>query len=283
VRGRPLVRADAVRGGAGEGVITPDGWFDWMERVPGPADKVYSAPCTSEIYIPHSAVGYLPGWYSRLFSTARLPDGQYTPYAAASVTGWFFQEQGRQPIQHYPLTKSCWGSGTRELNTRGNPFENEGGPASNKNEPLTGWQIDCNLRAMREIGEWKGYPPGYWRRPAFPGDKTATCVEHRESVWWGGLATECPSERARAIWARLGELQEDDMPFTPEQLEAIVKKAVDTNADVRMNHIIAKTETDHRAVMRSPEFRAIIAGAIAAGATAGATAAQIVDEIARRL
>ena len=219
-------------------MITADGWFDWMDREPGPADKVYSQPCKSELYIPHSAVGYYQGWKGRLFSTDRLPNGNYTPYAAASVTGWFFQEAGRRPVQHYPLTASCWASGTRELNTRGNAFENAGGPASNPSEPLTKWQEDCNLRAIKEIGEWKGRPVSYWIRPSQIGDLKATLYEHRESVWFGGLPTACPSGRAAPIWARLGELQEEDDMFTDDdrKTQNLIKQALlDSGANDETN------------------------------------------------
>ncbi len=51
--------------------ITPDGWFDWMRREPGPPDKVYSLPNAVDFYVAHSAVGYYGGWTSRLFSAAR--------------------------------------------------------------------------------------------------------------------------------------------------------------------------------------------------------------------
>lgn len=47
--------------------ITPDGWFDWMRREPGPPDKVYSQPNAVDFYVAHSAVGHYGGWASRLF------------------------------------------------------------------------------------------------------------------------------------------------------------------------------------------------------------------------
>lgn len=195
-------------------MITPDGWFDWMERVPGPADKVYSEPCTSEIVVFHDAVGYLPGWYSRLFSTNRLPNGLYTPYAAASVTGWLFYDR-RQPIQHYPVFKSCWASGSRHLNTKGNAFENESAPGygtwdPHSPPPQSDWQVECAARVEHDIAAFKGWPEGYWRRPVDANDLTATEYEHNETVRWGGLYSSCPNGRIR--WADIAALrQEEDM------------------------------------------------------------------------
>ena len=31
--------------------ITPDGWFDWMRRKPGPPDKVYSQRNAVDFYV----------------------------------------------------------------------------------------------------------------------------------------------------------------------------------------------------------------------------------------
>ena len=43
-------------------MISQDGWFDWCERIPGPAVKVYSEANTATMFLPHSAVGYYGGW-----------------------------------------------------------------------------------------------------------------------------------------------------------------------------------------------------------------------------
>lgn len=134
-------------------MITADGWLDWALRVPGPADKCYSQPCQSMGYVPHSAVGYYQGWLGRLFSTARLPNGRYTKYAAASVTG-FIRYSGIV-IQHYPLGVSCWASGNRHANVKFNAFENEGGWLDH-DEPLTVPQIEANIRIIKDMMIWKG-------------------------------------------------------------------------------------------------------------------------------
>lgn len=171
--------------------------FDWCERVPGPADKVYSARNTATLYIPHSAVGYYAGWAGRLFSTARNPDGRYTDYAAASVHLWFPQKRTEKPKQHYSIWASCWASGSRYPNTNGVAAENEGGHTP-VNEPLTDWQVECNARAIRELSALQGWQP---HRPASLTDLTATLYEHRECVRWGSDPTSCPS--GRIPWTRL--------------------------------------------------------------------------------
>lgn len=173
-------------------MITQDGWLDWAKRDPGPADKRYSEPCTSEIVIPHSAVGYYNGWISRLKSTERNRDGTYTAYAAASVSGWIAYDG--TVTQHYPLTVACWASGSRHLNVKGNAFECEGG-FNPVNEPLTDAQVASLVRIIKDIGVWKGRPTSYWRRPTGANDLNATLYEHRETVRFGGAPTSCPSDR----------------------------------------------------------------------------------------
>lgn len=179
-------------------MITDDGWFDWCERVPGPADKVYSAVNTHKIYIPHSAVGYYPGWASRLFSTARHSNGQYTGYAAASVHLWIPQSANEKVKQHFSVFKSCWGSGSAYPNCNGVAAENAGGPPGNENEALTSYQVDMNARAIHDLAEFSSWTP---RRPIDEFDITATLYEHRECKRWGSDPTACPSERmSRSLW-----------------------------------------------------------------------------------
>ncbi len=214
-------------------MITNDGWFDWAERRPGPADKVYSEPCTSELFIPHSAVGWYAGWYSRLFSTARLPNGRYTPYAAASVTGWV--ELNGHFIQHYPVHKSCWASGSRHPNTKGNAFEHAGGAPGNYMQPFTPEQVNTDIRITLDMQDYhqRKHPGVYnnlWKEPRRPlnaEDLNATLYEHNECTRWGSLPTACPSERLRYAWGRivtaLNEQEEDDnMP--DERLDAIYRE-----------------------------------------------------------
>jgi hypothetical protein len=173
--------------------ISPDGWFDWMRREPGPPDKLYSQPNAVDFYVAHSAVGYYGGWAGRLFSTARDASGHYTPYAAVSTHGWI--PYGGDCLQHYPLSASCWASGSREANTRGVAFEIEGGAPGNESEPLTAAQRAALRRILEDIAAWKGETNAYWRRPVSGRDKDATLYEHRECVRFGSGPTACPSDR----------------------------------------------------------------------------------------
>jgi hypothetical protein len=203
---------DASEGEEGEGVITSDGWLSWAERVPGPAEKVYSEANAAIGYVPHSMVGQLQGWYSRLFDMTRDADGQFTKMAAASVHGSILR--GGQVIQHYPFIASCWASGSRYPNTRFIAFENESVYRDGKPDesiPLTGPQIEANVRIIRELSQWSQWIP---RRPVNAADLTASLYEHRECVRFGSAATACPS--GRIPWARI--IEELTMKvLTPEE------------------------------------------------------------------
>ena len=214
-------------------MITADGWLDWADREPGPPDKVYSTVNSAIGYVPHSAVGYYGGWTSRLFSTERGPDGRYTRAAAASVHGWIAYD-GRV-IQHYPFTASCWASGSEYPNTHLIAFENEGG-YDPVDEPLTPAQIGANVRIIRELAAWKGWPD--IRRPRDAADLTAQLYEHRECNRWGSEPTACPS--GRIPWAAiLGELSGSAAPApAPAPAPAArptVRVHLETGVDVVMD------------------------------------------------
>ena len=194
--------------------INSQGWLTWADRRAGPADKIYSEANAVTGYVPHSAVGYYPGWLSRLDSRERLPNGRYTDYAAASVHGFILFDG--TVIQHYPFSASCWASGNRYANTHFVAFETEGGYPDN-NQPLTHQQMMSHVRIIHELRSWKGWVP---RRPANAGDGTATLYEHRECVQlWGGGATACPSNRFAPIWGRI--LEELHEMTLSEELEAL--------------------------------------------------------------
>ncbi len=179
--------------------VTSDGWFDWMQREPGPPDKLYSQPNAVDFYVAHSAVGYYAGWANRLFSRARDASGRYTSYAAASTHGWIAYDGNC--LQHHPLTASCWASGSREANTRGVAFEFEGGAPGKESEPLTEAQQQALERILNDIAAWKGVTNAYWRRPPNDRDPNATLYEHRECVRFGSRPTACPSDRIP--WAEM--------------------------------------------------------------------------------
>jgi len=193
-------------------MITPDGWLSFATREPGPATKVYSEPNTAQGYVPHSMVGRLVGWYSRLFDLSRLPDGSFTPNAAASVHGSILLDG--HVIQHYPFTASCWASGGRHQNTNFVAFENESLYANGRPDEtldFTPAQVASNLLIIRDLAAWKGWMP---RRPQNLSDKTATLYEHTEAVTiFGGRGTSCPSARTAPLWAQIGAA----MPELEEQ------------------------------------------------------------------
>lgn len=200
--------------------VDASGWLTWAQRYPGPLAKQYSTPNAVQGYIPHSMVGYYAGWLSRLDDMSRLPNGRFTPNAAASVHGSVLYDG--TVIQHYPLTTSCWASGSRSANTRFVAFETEGGPPGNVSEPLTQAQFDAHVRIIREIAAWRGWQP---RRPGGTGDTTATLYEHGEMTRFGAAATSCPSDRIDwpAILAALAE--EDDLSAEQyQELKALIER-----------------------------------------------------------
>ncbi len=206
-------------------MLQDDGWFDWAVKVPGPPDKVYSQVNTMEMFIPHSAVGYLAGWMNRLMSTERyLPGhpkaGRYTPHAAASITGWIFYD-GRM-LQHYSTFVSCWGSGHRIPNTRGNAFEHEGGAPGAEMELFTPEQTATDIHIVKDIQEYhlrhNNLPQmSKWaapRRPTHEGDLAAQFYEHNECRRWGAAPTACLSQRLRVGWGKIvaaANEKEDDV------------------------------------------------------------------------
>lgn len=206
-------------------MVGADGWLDWAERVPGPADKVYGVPNAGIGYIPHSAVGYYSGWASRLFSADRLANGDYSVYAAVSCHGWIAYDGTVK--QHYPFTASCWASGSRYPNTHFIAFENEGGfrPVD---EPLTEAQVASNVRIIRELAAWRGW--GGFRRPSHALDTAANLYEHRECVRWGSAPTACPS--GRIPWARILAGLADEPLAAAEAADVYVVAPGDTLASL---------------------------------------------------
>ena len=224
-------------------MITDDGWFDWMERRPGPPDKVYSGDNSVRIWLPHSAVGWYAGWASRLFSDARtgtcrhggvhMPQGgDYTSYAAASVHGWV--ELNGVCYQHYPVFAKCWASGSAWPNSNGVAFEHAGGAPGNFMQPFTTEQTAADIRMTDDIQEWHARTdrPGseLWvspRRPTSPTDVDAELYEHNECIRWGSAATACPSQRLRYSWDKIvralnREEEDDNMP--DQRLDAIYQE-----------------------------------------------------------
>lgn len=162
-----------------------DGWFDWMERYSGaPMWKLNGGINTNLLYIPHSAVGYWPGFISRLVESQDK----------ASVTGWIGYDG--KCVQLYPVTANCWSSGSPYPNNNGIAFENEGG-FQPVDEPLTDKQVESNARIMTDLAAYNHRPPGWWKRPVSADDINATLYEHRECVRFGSLPTACPSGRIR--------------------------------------------------------------------------------------
>lgn len=177
-------------------MITHDGLFDWMHQVPGPRDKVYSDANTAEGLVIHDAVGYLNGWYSRLFDLSKVGN-RYTDNAAASVHGIYLDEidpatGDAKTIQHYSIFKSCWASGSRYANTKFNAFETERRRGNFLKLDTPPHIERAQARTLRDLSTFRGWTP---TRPIDARDTKATCWRHREMVRFGASFTECDSFR----------------------------------------------------------------------------------------
>lgn len=167
-------------------MITLDGWFDWMEQIPGPSAKVWPDPNTNEGVVFHSAVGSFQGVINVVLGPASN---------LRSVTG-VVSKTGRA-VQFYSVFYSPWANGSREANRRFLGFEHEGGrdvPAE-VSEPLTQPQIDFDIHVLRDLQAFKGSEVSFWRRPTSPTDKSASLWEHKEMTRFGADPTACPSGR----------------------------------------------------------------------------------------
>jgi hypothetical protein len=189
-------------------VINADGWFNWMERADGPPDKIYTQRNEARGIACHSMEGWLAGSFSRMLSTARLADGSYTAYAAAS---WVVSlPRVGTPLQHYPIWAATWTSGNRLANTTLLGVEMEGVAG----QPMTPSQLEHMLHLAHDLGRAKGWTPT--RAPAI-----RTVWQHNE-VWdWSFPSagpTACPSNRYQPFF---DALEVSDMPLTDADLAKI--------------------------------------------------------------
>lgn len=170
--------------------ITPDGWFTWAIRDPGPLSKTNGGRNTVRGFVPHSAEGYWPHLQTLLHSPARQAS-----WGASNL-------KDGQLIQHYPIYVQTWTSGAGYPNN--NFFSNETEGVAG--EPLTDGQVANIVRQIRELSELRNWVP---ERPSNAQDVGATLYEHRECVRWGAEPTACPS--GRIPWERILRELEDDM------------------------------------------------------------------------
>lgn len=154
-----------------------NGYLDWAEKVPGPAQKTNGGINPVHGITFHSAEGYENG--------LRANNASYT--GTSKDVSWHLSnlKDGRM-LQHYPFTAQCWHA------TKFNNFcvgmEHEGVAG----QPLTQAQIANDKKVIAEIQNAYGLVP---KRPTSSADLTATLWEHNEVVRLGGSGTACPSSR----------------------------------------------------------------------------------------
>lgn len=187
-------------------MITPDGWFDWAERVPGymptssgdPNRRTNTGTNPIKGIFLHSAEGYEPFLRSNP-PMPRYPGNLANSWHASNLFSGHL-------IQHYPLTVRCWHAGGTP-NQSYVAIEHEGRAINGTIRPA---QIDTSVRIIKEISEWKGWTP---KRPASPTDISHTLWEHNEAPRIGGTSSACPSGRIpwTTILEALEPEEEDDM------------------------------------------------------------------------
>lgn len=123
-------------------MITPDGFFDWALRDPGPPEKVYAEPCEHHGIVCHSMAGGFPAARARMFGPDR-----------ASWKGSILNDGTL--IQHYPMDASCWTSGSRRANIWFDAFETEGAQPGG----FTDAQNATWARIIAELSEAYGWTP----------------------------------------------------------------------------------------------------------------------------
>lgn len=202
-----------------------EGWLDWITRIDGIADKVYSEPNAGTGIACHSVVGeeseFQDGVPNRFLSTDKEQDPltgrwRYTAYAAASCM--FVLRKSGELIQMHPITASTWTSGGYEGNTRFWAIEAEGGQAPHYGELLTQPAEDAFVRL---VTEWENHT-------GVTAEINVNILQHKQiAKRFGYDATACASDRYSNAWARIneGERYSDDM--TPAEVEAIVRKVFD--------------------------------------------------------
>lgn len=120
-------------------MITQDGWFDWMERDPGPPWKVNGGRNTLRGMVPHSAEGY------RIV----LRDILWGPRRAS----WHVSVLTDRVIQHYPVRAQTWTSGAGYPNNNFLAGETEGLAGT----PFNDFQTKTWIRIGRELMDLGGY------------------------------------------------------------------------------------------------------------------------------
>jgi hypothetical protein len=198
------------------------------------SDKKYTETNKGIGIAVHSVVGFESTFHDgvpdRFLSTERLPNGQYTPNAAASCT--FILRYDGTLIQMYPITASTWTSGGREANTSYIPIELEGG-LNPFNEPMRPAQVAAFVRLVRDIEAHKGirYVP------------EVSILQHKQlAAKFGYAPTACASDRYALGYAALtAATPPGDVPMTPDQIRQLSEATEGVKrANVRIDELEAK-------------------------------------------
>lgn len=159
--------------------LSPDGWFDWAIRDPGPEEKLWPDADVEGVTF-HSAVGSA----ATVISIVKGPASNNR-----SVIGVIHYDGAL--TQFYSVRRSPWANGNKIANMKFKGFEFEGGGfwpngTPNFSEPWTEKQKATGARILKEMLADKGLPLVVKQ----------TCREHNEF-----FPTACPS--GRVPWTQI--------------------------------------------------------------------------------
>lgn len=180
--------------------IDKQGWLDWATKRPGPGSKVYTEKNQSLGLALHSTEGWLTGAFGELDNPSRSASWTFTN----ALDGKFYQ--------HYPVTASCWASGSKQANTMYWAVESEGIAGT----PLNTAQV-MNMLLLCEEFET------YTNKKATRDKATRTLFQHKEvatAYFPNAGPTACPSERYEPFFIALAKPKEDS-PMTTEEKAAL--------------------------------------------------------------
>jgi N-acetylmuramoyl-L-alanine amidase len=175
--------------------ITPDLWFDWAERVPGPPNKTNGGWNPAAGIVGHSAEGGEA--YLRSYN-----ENWADPRSASWIGSNLYSGH---LLQHYPLSAQCWTSGCAYGNNQLLGIEHEGFAG----EMLTYAQQQTLARIIREVSELRGWVPA----------RQVTLWEHNEMANFGAAPTACPS--SRIPWYDVLALMYPPAPPAPPTIQEV--------------------------------------------------------------
>ena len=208
-------------------------WLDWAIDDPAPANSGYSLLGIPREIDPSLRYGEVihsvEGWFTYVSPSAVMR-------SRGNSWGVTIMRSG-QVWKHRPRpTFVNWHAGGPAQNIGTDGIEMEG-----KNQLWTVAQRDSLVLVLKETEVWFGWPP-YTK--AGPTNRTQENIRRNLLFWgYGSLwehrwfdFTSCPSGRDDWPWLMPQLAEEDDMPLTPEEIDAVAS-AVETKMLQHINFL----------------------------------------------